>query len=69
MKNIKERMHNALSNECGGPNVEQIIGIGIAIAVGVALYSLANTMYDWITGAGQTVQDIQTGTPNDDFLG
>jgi hypothetical protein len=69
MKNLKERMNNALNNECGGPNVEQIIGIGIAIAVGVALYTLANTMYNWVNTASNTVNDIQTGKPDSGFLG
>ena len=68
MKNLKEKMMNSLSNECGGPNVEQIIGIGIAIAVGVALYMLANVMYDWINGAGNTIQGIKTGNPDGSFL-
>ena len=64
---IKERMQNALSNECGGPNVEQIIGIGIAIAVGVALFNLAKVMYNWITKSGDTINSIETGTPDGSF--
>jgi hypothetical protein len=65
---MRERIKNVLGNECGGPNVEQIIGIGIAVAVGVALYTLASTMSTWIDNAGNTIDNIDTGTPNDDWL-
>lgn len=63
---MRERINNVLNNECGGPNVEQIIGIGIAVAVGVALYRIAKTMTGWLDNAGTTIQNIKTGDPNSD---
>ena len=68
MRNLNERVKNALSNDFGGPNVEQIMGIGIAIAVGVALYTLANTMYSWLGRASNQVNDIAIGKPDGSFL-
>lgn len=59
---MMNRIKNVLNNECGGPNVEQIIGIGIAILVGVALYTLADTMFEWLGNAQTEVEDIPIGT-------
>ena len=51
---------NALSNECGGPNVEQLIGIAVALAVGAGLFVFGRSVYKWFNGcAGKTVESIQ----------
>ena len=42
---ILNKINNCLNNEYGGPNVEMLIGIGIALAVGVALYALGGTIH------------------------
>lgn len=63
MDNLKCRVMNALSNEGGGPSVEQIIGIGVAICVGVGLYLLGGKMYDWLTGAGDVVEGLEKQAP------
>ena len=39
------KVNNCLNNENGGPNVEMLIGIGLAIAVGVSLYALGGTIH------------------------
>ena len=39
------KVNNCLNNECGGPNIETLIGIGIAIAIGVALYAFGGTLH------------------------
>ena len=54
MRNLMVSAKKALSNECGGPNVEQIIGIGVALGVGVGLYMLGSTMYTWLSDAGSS---------------
>ena len=65
---MRKRIADVLGNECGGPNVEQIIGIGIALAVGVALYAVASKMNGWLDNSGSKIENIQTGTPDYSFL-
>ncbi len=61
MKKFVNEVNNALSNECGGPNVEQVMGIAVALAVGVGLFLFGRSVFQWFNGcAGQTVTDIET---------
>lgn len=61
MKNLKSRVVNVLGNENGGPNVEQIMGIAVALAVGVGLFIFGGAVFDWFNGsAGATVRSIET---------
>lgn len=53
----------ALQNECGGPNLEELIGISYGLAVGSALYTLGNSMRKWLRGAATTVDNISYAIP------
>lgn len=66
MKNLRKNISDALSNENGGPSVEQIVGIGVALGVGVAFYLLGNAIYQWIAGDGgasSVISGLEKATP------
>lgn len=66
MKNLRQDIHEALSNENGGPSVEQILGIGVALGVGVALYLVGSAMYNWLAGDGgasSVISGLDIATP------
>lgn len=63
MQTLKTRIKYALSNEAGSPSVEQILLIGAAICVGVAVYKFGGKAYDWITGAGDVVEKLEKQAP------
>lgn len=46
--NFKKRIQNCLLNENGGPNLENLIGIGTSILCFVALWSLKDALYSSI---------------------
>lgn len=50
---ILNKINNCLSNETGGPNVEQIIGIGMSIGILCALTFVAGKIYAWIGTASK----------------
>lgn len=54
-KKILEISKDALSNENGGPNLENLIGIGVSLGVTVALYNLATAIYSWINTVSDTM--------------
>ena len=50
MKKLKVNMYKALeilNNENGGPNVEQVVGIAVALAVGSGLFIFGGTVFHW----------------------
>ncbi len=66
MKGFLNRVNNALANECGGPNVEQVVGIAVALGVGAGLFVFGHYVYKWFNGcAGKTVESIQVPGTNE----
>ena len=60
MKNLMARANVALKGETGGPSVETIIGIAVALLVGSALILFGNKLVQWIQGAGNNVTNINS---------
>lgn len=54
-KKVLKLSKDALSNENGGPNLENLIGIGVSLGVTVALYNLATAIYSWINTVSDTM--------------
>lgn len=48
---MRDRIKNCLNNECGGPNLENMIGIGTSIAAFVALSRLRDAVYNYVAEA------------------
>jgi len=57
IKNFK----NAISGECGGPSVETIIGIAVALIMGVALIAFGRAVVSWIAKSKQQVNNMEVG--------
>ena len=57
IKNFK----NAIAGECGGPSVETIIGIAVALIMGVALLAFGRVVVSWIGKAQTSVDSMQVG--------
>ncbi len=55
------RMRNAIAGECGGPSVETIIGIAVALIMGVALIAFGRMVVGWIGSAQNSVNSMQVG--------
>ena len=59
MRVLIKNVSTILNNENGGPNVETLIGIGVAMAVGSGLFLFGAYVYDWFEGpASDTISDI-----------
>lgn len=56
--NIMKRAKLALSGEQGGPSVETIIGIAVAIIMGVALIAFGNIVVGKTREAGNAVDEL-----------
>jgi len=50
----------ALKGEDGGPNIETIIGISVALIVATALIALGTLMASWIGNAQNVVNGFKT---------
>ena len=55
------KMRTAIAGECGGPSVETIIGIAVALIMGVALIALGRVVVTWIKSASDQVKNMQVG--------
>lgn len=51
-----KRINACLNNESGGPNLEQIMGIGISIAIMCAIYYFAARAYHWCSTTSKIVE-------------
>lgn len=60
MKNLMSRANVALAGETGGPSVETIIGIAVALLIGSALILFGGKMVDWIKNTGDNVTAINS---------
>lgn len=60
MRNLMSRANVALAGETGGPSVETIIGIAVALLVGSALILFGNRLVQWIASAGDNVTAINS---------
>ena len=58
MKTLIVRAKNALNGEDGGPQIETIIGISVALIVATALIALGSAMVDWLGGAKDKVEGL-----------
>lgn len=58
---IITRAKYALQGEQGGPQVETIVGISVALIVATALIALAVAMNGWIGGAQGQVETLSPG--------
>lgn len=61
INSLVNRAHVALQGEDGGPSVEQIIGISVALIVGTAFILLGTAMNSWIGGAQEQVESLSVG--------
>lgn len=52
------RMKNAISGENGGPMVEMVVAISVALTFVIALGGLAATVIAWIAGATGAVSSL-----------
>ena len=64
MKNIITRAKNAISGENGGPSVEQVIGIAVALIIGSALLIFGGKIQEWVTGASGAVDNLENSLGN-----
>jgi hypothetical protein len=55
------KMKTAIAGECGGPSVETIIGIAVALIMGVALIALGRVVVTWLSKASDQVENMQVG--------
>ena len=51
----------ALQGEDGGPQIETIIGISVALIVATALIALGSAMVSWLGGATDKVNGLKQG--------
>ena len=65
MKNLKRKILTVLKNENGGPNVEQVMGIATALAVGAGLFLFGKSVYGWFNGSAKTTVEKISLPPND----
>lgn len=42
------KIKEVLSNENGGPNVETMVGIGVALGIVAAIYSIGNSLFRYL---------------------
>ena len=56
-----KNMKNAIMGECGGPSVETIIGIAVALIMGVALIAFGRTVVQWIGKSKNQVANMEVG--------
>lgn len=54
MKNLKKKIFFVLKNEKGGPNIEQLMGIAVALVTGVGLFIFGEYVHDWFNGSAKT---------------
>lgn len=59
-----KNMKNAIMGECGGPSVETIIGIAVALIMGVALIAFGRMVVGWIRSAQNSVNSMEVGNLN-----
>ena len=55
------KMKNAIVGECGGPSVETIIGIAVALIMGAALIAFGRMVVGWIGSAQNSVNSMEVG--------
>ena len=61
MKGLKVKIFDVLGNENAGPNVEQVIGIAVALAVGSGLFLFGGKVFHWFNeDASESVSKIST---------
>lgn len=59
IKDIK----NVLCNECGGPNLEELLGIAYSLGVGAGLFVVGKSMKQWLVSAGGSIGSISSAVP------
>lgn len=61
MNKLINRARLALQGEDGGPQIETIIGISVALIVATALIALGSAMVSWLGGATDKVNGLKQG--------
>ena len=64
MQSLTNRIKYVLNNEAGGPNIETLIGIGVSMAVGVALYKFGGAVNGWINKGSNNVNSMNVAMPS-----
>lgn len=59
MNKLINRARLALQGEYGGPQIETIIGISVALIVATALIALGSAMVSWLGGATEKVNGLK----------
>lgn len=63
MKMILKDIRNVLCNECGGPNLEELLGIAYSLGVGAGLFVVGRQMKSWLEGASRSIGSISYAVP------
>jgi len=61
MKSLVNRAKFVLNSEKGGPQVETIVQISVALIVATALIALGIGMNSWIQGSQEQVETLSSG--------
>lgn len=59
---------NCLNNENGGPNVENIISIAVAMAILVAVFNMARAAWNYFHIIPSTIPGIKDVSPTDSTI-
>lgn len=59
MKSFFKDVKYILSSNKGGPSVEALIGIAVAMAVGTGLFILGSSIIGWNKSASKTIDYIE----------
>ena len=63
MSKLLKDIGNVLCNECGGPNLEELLGIAYSLGVGAGLFVVGRSMKTWLNGAAGSVGSISYAVP------
>lgn len=59
MIKIISKIKDVLKNEDGGPNLEAVINMSVALIVATAIMFLGNAMASWIAGAKDYIDNLR----------
>lgn len=59
-----KRIKYALNNETGGPNIETLIGIGVALTMGIAAFALGSAQISYANKGSSNMNRLTSNMPN-----